>query len=350
MRPAILASDDDPRMKTFWRLCLLVLALGLAPAASADAIDGLCPENPDRIERAICADPQLKENRDRMVAALKAAQEQLNAHHATLLADQQEAWRKRAHHLCGEVVDRSRPELDEIGRQCLSIEYYLRTDMLAPMVRKLGPYQFTTIERLESGEATPLDTDSMCVGMICRDLRYPWIAAPATEQTATWNGLTAAWAEATFAKRIDNPPPGMTDLTVELLVTFADPDFISVALGEIWWTAGSPLPTIVIDRSHRWLTANRPLAPADLFDPGRDWATALKQAATAELARQHPTVKIAQTIERQAPDPAYWTLTADALILNLGQGPGKFSTTARIPWRDLKDYLVSPLPLALDVE
>ena len=285
-----------------------------------------------------------------MVAALGAAQEQLDAHHAAELAVQQEAWRSRAHHLCGEVVDRSQPDLDEIGRQCLSFEYYQRTEMLALMARKLGPYQFTTVERLESGEATPLDTDSMCVGMICRDVRYPWIAAPSTQQTVTWNGLTAAWAETAFAKRIDNPPPGMTDLTVEVLVTFADRDFISVALGEIWWTAGNPLPTIVIERDHRWLSSQRPLAPADLFDPARDWAGALKQAATAELARQHPTVKIPDVIERQAPNPAYWTLTADALFLNLGQGPGKFSTTARIPWRDLKDYLVSPLPLALEVD
>ena len=339
-----------PRMKILWRLCMLALAFGFAPAASADAIDGLCPENPDRIARAICADPQLKENRDRMIAALGAAQEQLDAHHAAQLADQQEAWRSRAHHLCGEVVDRSQPDLDEIGRQCLTLEYYQRTEMLALMARKIGPYQFTTIERLESGEATPLDTDSMCVGMICRDLRYLWIAAPSTQQTVTWNGLMMAWAETAFAKRIDNPPPGMTDLTVEMLVTFADRDFISVALGQIWWSVGNPLPSIVIERDHRWLSAQRPLVPADLFDPARDWAGALKQAATAELARQHPTVKIPGVIERQAPNPAYWTLTAGALFLNLGQGPGKFSTTARIPWRDLKDYLVSPLPLALQVD
>jgi hypothetical protein len=334
-------------MKSLWRLCLLALALGLAPAAAADAIDGLCPENPDRIERAICADPQLKENRDRTVAALEAAQEQLNDHHAALLADQQEAWRKRAHHLCGEVVDHSQPDLDEIGRQCLSFEYYQRTETLALMARKLGPYRFTTIERLESAEETPLATDGMCVGMICRDLRYPWIAWPATQQTVTWNGLAAAWAETTFAKRIRTPPPGMTDLVVEMVVTFADRDFISAELGQIWWTPGNPFPTIVIERDHRWLSSQRTLAPNDLFDPARDWAGALKQAATAELARQHPTVKLPDVIERQAPDPAYWTLTADALILNLGQGPGKFSTTARIAWRDLKDYLVSPLPLAL---
>ena len=106
----------------------------------------------------------------------------------------------------------------------------------------------------------------------------------------------------------------------------------------------------MIERDHRWLTANRPLSPDDLFVPARDWAGALKQAAAAELARQHPTVKIPEVIERQAHNPAYWTLTADALILNLGQGPGKFSTTLRIPWRDLKDYLVSPLPLALLVD
>ena len=81
-----------PRMKMLWRLCMLALAFGFAPAASADAIDGLCPENPDRIERAICADPLLKANRDRMVAALGAAQEQLNAHHAGELAVQQGAW------------------------------------------------------------------------------------------------------------------------------------------------------------------------------------------------------------------------------------------------------------------
>ena len=222
-----------PRMKTLWRLCMLRFALGFAPAASADAIDGLCPENPDRIERAICADQQLKENRDRMAAALEAAQAQLNAHHAGELAVQQEAWRKRAHHLCGEVVDRSQPDLDEVGRQCLSFEYYQRTEALALMVRKLGPYQFTTIERLESGEATPLATDSMCVGMICRDLRYPWIVAPATQQTVIWNGLMMASAETTFAKRKRSPPPGMTDLTVEVLVTFVDRDFISVEFGQI---------------------------------------------------------------------------------------------------------------------
>ncbi len=34
----------------------------------------------------------------------------------------------------------------------------------------------------------------------------------------------------------------MTDLTVEVLVTFADRDFISVELGEIWWTARQPAP------------------------------------------------------------------------------------------------------------
>ncbi|NJM92739.1 MAG: hypothetical protein HC861_09050 [Rhodospirillaceae bacterium] len=38
---------------------------------------------------------------------------------------------------------------------------------------------------------------------------------------------------------------------------------------EVWWTVGNPLPNIVIERDHRWLTSQRPLAPSDLFDPAR---------------------------------------------------------------------------------
>jgi len=36
------------------RLCATALAIGLAPVAAADSTDGgLCPESPDRIQRAI---------------------------------------------------------------------------------------------------------------------------------------------------------------------------------------------------------------------------------------------------------------------------------------------------------
>jgi uncharacterized protein YecT (DUF1311 family) len=336
------------------RLCAAALAIGLtpglAPGAAADSIDGLCPDNPDRIERAICADPQLKANRDRMAATLQSARDALSDRGDEQLATAQAAWLKRAHLLCTIIVDPSLLELGEKARRCLAFEYYARNETLTHVTRKVGPFQFFAAERFEAGAATPKDTNYMCPGMICRDLRYPQIDSPATPATERWNAAMAAWAEQAYKTRTQSPPPGMTDLSVEALVVFADADFIGVVRGAIWSTEGSPRVSIDLERDHRWLASGKALAPGDVFDPAQDWAGALQQAATAQLAKQHPTVKIAETIARQAPDPTHWTLTADALTINLDQGVGKFSFAARIPWRDLQPYLVAPLPLALNLD
>jgi hypothetical protein len=190
----------------------------------------------------------------------------------------------------------------------------------------------------------------MCDGMICRDLRYPQIDSSVAPGTERWNADMAAWAEETYRARTAAPPAGMTDLSVEALVMFADVDFISVERGAVWFTEGSARIGSALERDNRWLSSGRKLEPGDLFDPATDWAGALKQAASAELAKQHPNVKITETIERQAPDPAYWSITEQALIINLDQGAGKFSAAARVPWRALADYLVSPLPLAVQVD
>jgi uncharacterized protein YecT (DUF1311 family) len=332
------------------RLCAVALAIGLMPLASADSIDGLCPDNPDRIERAVCADPELKASRDRMEATLRGARDALSDRGDEQLATAQAAWLKRAHLLCTIVVDPSLLELGEKARRCLAFEYHARNETLTLATRKVGPFQFFAAERFEAGAATPQDTNYMCPGMICRDLRYPQIDSPVTPATERWNAAMAAWAEQAYKARTQSPPPGMTDLSVEAMVMFADVDFISIERGAIWLTEDSPRVSIDLERDNRWLTSGKALEPGDLFDPAQDWAGALKQAATAQLAQKHPTVKIADTIARQAPDPAHWTLTAKALTINLDQGVGKFSAAARIPWRDLKPYLVAPLPLALKLD
>ena len=337
-------------MIPFVRLCALVFAVGLAPAAAADSIDGLCPDNPDRIERAICADQQLSANRDRMVAAFEAAHGTLSAAGAARFAAGQEAWLKRAHRFCGEVVDRSLPDLDEIGRQCLSLEYHLRAETLARAAPAFGPYRFIAVERFEAGEATPLATDSVCVGMICRDLRYAQIDAPDSSESRRWNATTAAWARQAYRARLDTPPEGMTDLSVEVLVIYSEADFVSAQRAVTWWAVGNVFPVIEIVCDNRWLITGEPLAPTDLFDPAGDWAAALQRAAAAQIAQRHPTVTLTETVARQVPDPTHWMVVPDGLILNLSAGPRTMAINVRIPWRDLKDHLVSPLPLALRVE
>jgi hypothetical protein len=177
----------------------------------------------------------------------------------------------------------------------------MREETLALVLRKIGPFQFSAIERFEAGAATPNDDGYMCDGMICRDLRYPQIDSPVAPGAERWNADMAAWAEETYRARTAAPPAGMTDLSVEALVMFADVDFISVERGAVWFTEGSARSGSALERDNRWLSSGRKLEPGDLFDPATDWAGALKQAAAAELAKQHPNVKMTEAIERARP-------------------------------------------------
>lgn len=334
-------------MIVLFRLCAAALAIGLAPAAAADSIDGLCPENPDRIERAICADPELKATRDRMEATLQSAKDALSDRGDAQLAAGQEAWLARAHHVCVETIHQTQPDLDEGARSCLRSQFYVRTEALLFAIRKVGPFQLSLVERVE-GSDTFSSKWFLCPGMVCHELRYAQIDSPMTPATERWNRMIADWATTTFAEQSAAPAGDVTDFAVEAAVPFAASDFISAERGVLSFVDGKA--RFAFRRSNRFLSADRELVAADLFDPASDWASALKQAATQQLAKQHPNVSWAEPIEHQSGDPTHWSISEVALFINFEHGANRFRSAVAIPWRDLKGYLVSPLPIALKLD
>ncbi|NJM92740.1 MAG: DUF1311 domain-containing protein [Rhodospirillaceae bacterium] len=319
------------------RLCATALAAGLAPVAAADSADGgLCPENPSRLQRAMCADPELKETRDRMNARMAAVKRALSDRGAAQLAAGQQAWLTRTHRLCDERTDSSQPDLDERSRSCLALRYDLRSGELAHFIPKIGPYQFLYVTRFEDR------------GSVSADIGYLQIDSPLTAATERWNEQMAGWSLDACGAKVEDAE---IDLSIDLSVTFAEPRFISATCAAEW------RPKLLfhggasdVKHSNRWLLSERELEAADLFDPATDWKGALQRAALRHLVEDESDVDWAEVVAKQAGDPAYWSILRQGLLIQFDYGNTYSFATAEIPWSDLRPYLVSPLPLALRLD
>jgi uncharacterized protein YecT (DUF1311 family) len=320
------------------RLCATALAIGLAPVAAADSTDGgLCPESPDRIQRAMCADPELKAARDRMNATIAAMKGALSDRGDAQLAAGQQAWLMRTHHLCGDKVDPSQPDLDERSRVCLEVRYDLRPRALVHFIPKIGPYQFLAVERFENR------------GSVSVDLSYLQIDSPLTHGTERWNEQMAGWALDACGAPVESEKD--IDLSIDLAVTFADPHFISAACVAEWRPKGLfHGGASDVRHSNRWLLSEKELEAADLFNNATDWKGALQRAALQHLVEDESDVDWTDIVAKQAGDPAYWWVLRRGLLIQFDYGNTYSFATAEIPWSDLRPYLISPLPFALNLD
>ena len=319
------------------RLCAAALAISLASVAAADSADGgLCPENPDRLQRAMCADPELKVARDRMNATMTAVKRALSDRGARQLAAGQQAWLTRTRRLCGDMVDSSQSDLGEQSRSCLALRYYLRSRELAYVVPKIGPYQFLRVERFEDR------------GSVSVDLGYLQIDSPRTHATERWNEQMAGWALDACGAKVED---AAINLSIDLTVMFADPRFVSVVCAAEWRPKGLFHGGVSdVRHSNRWLLSERELEAADLFDLATDWKGALRRSALQHLVEDESDVEWTETVAKQASNPAYWSVLRQGLLIQFDYGNTYSFATAEIPWSDLRPYLVSPLPLPLRLD
>jgi uncharacterized protein YecT (DUF1311 family) len=329
------------RMIALVRLCAGALAIGLAAVAAADSTDGgLCPEDPDPMQRAMCADPELKASRDRMNAAMAAVKAALSDRGAAQLAASQQAWLTRTRRLCDDTGDSSQPDLDERSRSCLALRYDLRSGALTHFVPKIGPYQFLAVERSED------------MGLISLDIGYLQIDSPLTHATERWNEQMAGWALDACGANVedDNDSVGI-NLFIDLAVTFADPRFISVACIAEWRAKGLfHGGASDVKHSNRWLLSEKELEAADLFDPATGWNGALQHAALQHLVADESDVDWTEIVAKQAGDPTYWSIHQQGLLIRFDYGNTYSFATAKIPWRDLRPYFVPPIPFALKLD
>ncbi len=324
---------------------ILLMSLCLTPARADEQTS--CGDLPDPLEKLVCSSPALQPSYAALLKSVAAAQAALSEKGRAELVDGQRFWRAQTAHECAWKV---RLLLDRQGlRSCLEAHFAARTERIGLLYHKTGPFQFSAIEYFKVNYG---DRDDFVVGTELErqrlEVAYPQIDSPQTSSAQRWNKAVAAWVQQGQTWKF----PGYQDswgfdVSVRVLVAHAEAPFISL----------TRIVTVGREHAHPdqrdirhlniWIESGAALQPSDLFDPRTEWAAALRRRVMARA----PSFSTVATDVVQAVDPINWSIEPAALTIDLNHGRyGAEIVHVAIPWRDLKAYLVSPVPLELSLD
>jgi uncharacterized protein YecT (DUF1311 family) len=331
----------------FAAVAAVLAAAILSPRAEAASFDCAATTQPNEV--LICSDPTLSKLDEQMAQAYAAKIESLSPSGRQTLKEGQRRWLRRVDAACA-LPAQSPPAEVTLELSCVVEYYQFRTDELRASWQ-IGPFQFVFVEHYDAFRIESDDPD-FNGKLVTHEVSYPQIDAPRSPETERWNKQMADWAKDTHEWLVDGPDASSreTDFAIFAQVTFAGTRLISVKHGVDWYIAGKPHRFLDIRHSNLWLMPGKELESSDLFNLATDSKSALASAAPAQIAEQQPDMDWARVIENQIADPSHWSISEEALLITLDYGDMLFFVDVSVPWRDLRPYLVSPLPLALKLD
>ncbi|HLZ65070.1 MAG TPA: DUF3298 domain-containing protein [Aliidongia sp.] len=305
------------------RIAILLAALLLSPSVEAAAVD--CAKATEPHDKAICADPTLRQ----LDADLAAAYETLAAGAAAAGADRVRLGEHDRHAYIQELCTPADAGcLASAYRQALSsvAKFASPPAGLVPIERfRLHPTQKPAFPKTSVVTASPrLDRPA-----------EPW--ADGFEKAAR---LAAADLK---------PEDGETDAVIDYRPTYLAPDLAAVAFA-VWTYPHGAAHGMSRQTAFDYLpTQQRRLQATDLFESGTTWSGFLAERAFDGLKEQAKagswelTVGGPGELEKPVAEPANWLVRPDGLGLYFAPasiGPyvaGEHEVL--IPWADLKPYL-----------
>lgn len=325
-----------------WTILLMSLCLTLARADERSD----CSDLPYPLEKLVCSSPSLPPSYTVMRGAAAEAKAALSEKGRADLADGQKFWRAQ---MADECTGPSRLPLDrDVARACLTRQFAARAERILMLYRKTGPFQFSAIEYFKVNYGYP---DPSIVGTEIGRQRlavtYPQIDSPLTTSAQRWNEAVAVWVQQgqTWTFR-GQKHARYFDVSIRVIVAHADDRFISLTRAMNVRSAYNAPDQREVRHLNVWIESGASLQPSDLFAPGGGWEDALRRHVRDQVA----AFFLNQAVVAQALDPINWSVEPAALTIDLNlHRNGSEVASVVIPWRDLKPYLVSPLPLQLSV-
>jgi len=348
-------------MKRLWALLFLTLLSSATvhavtpSAAPAHAANPSCAKAVTRLDKAICASPELAAANDKVAAAFKGALAQAPAELADGMRADQSAWLRNA------AVDCN---VRKGYNDCLLGYFAARTEKLAHLMEPLGGRNFlwrmTWVSAKDKPAPVPEDCDvDDTWGFSTLFATWPQLASGGAEAKAFNLALEAAARNfnhpgvkgpiATWTQALGKPDQSVTTVRVEL--NYVGKKMIDATIESNPTGHCDTYPTASY-RAFNWLLAEqREMEAKDIFIPTSDWRKILEKAFREVVAPSIEgndiggvdTAADLKALLKIFDNPHNWQLDPDGLSIVYSEGkdlshadiPGDIT----IPWDELKSIL-----------
>ncbi|MES1198823.1 MAG: RsiV family protein [Pseudomonadota bacterium] len=313
----------------------------VSPAQVASLLDP-CTDNRPGFAHNLCSTASLASLDTQIRNSLQTQATNLSNAGAQMLVQNQQRWREAQRLSCGVLDAVAVPTQQQ--RQCLEAMFRTRLGEVRDAIQTAGGYTFERVELLDAAPVTAALRASSGLGddappAILRDIRYPRIDTPQTQQTQRFNELVAQ--EPQF--RLQDA----TSETVTYRIAYAGPDIISVRIDSSADQLGAAHPSDSSKAVTVLMRSGRLLEASDVFRDGSGWEDFITQRAMRDLTRQYQSYDFtpsASDVRETATKPHLWLVTEAGLVLlfppySFGGPTALDGAEVTIPWADLRRYL-----------
>ncbi len=340
-------------------ICILAAACDQASSgsktdeSSAEAISAaldVCAEGRSTFAQNVCANRALAGLDNQVREALVAEAAEVSDAGAAMLVQHQNRWREAARVSCGVIDPDAQPSREQ--QSCLEAEFRSRVQEVGGAVQQIGGYTFQRMELVDAAPVTREIASSSGLGdaapaAVTRDIRFPRIDGPQTEQIQRFNELVAQSPQFRLEQA--------TNETVDYRIGYAGPELISVRFDLSSDTLGAAHPSSTSSAVNVLMQEGRPLEARDVFRAGAGWENFLTRRAVTEIARQFredgftpPERDVRESVTK----PHLWLIGERGLTLlfppySFGAPYVMGGAEVSIPWAELRPYLnpAAPAPI-----
>jgi uncharacterized protein YecT (DUF1311 family) len=347
----------------------MVLVVGgglMAGMAGAQSFD--CNRATTTVEKAVCADGELRADDAKLAATYRRVMTLAPADVQAEARNDQRGWAKNREDTCAAVAKgQGKRETPTQLVECLKGLYASQIDLLNERVMEKDGVVFVQRAKTlmvkndpsegERGE----DSGDVNPGFGTMTVTWPEAVRYPAQQTAEWTAWNAAVLRET--QRMAGGGGKTTDwqdawaagaeTEVTAKVDAVGPQLVSVAMGNETMGHGAAHPSESYEEFHWMLAAKRGLAVNDVFQAGSGWEAVVAARCRAELKKMDADYEsyagsqadFAKTLHGVVADPTNWSFDAKGLTISFPE----YSVTPRVepvdpvtvPWSALQGFLVS---------
>lgn len=301
---------------------VFVFAAGIVQAASFD-----CSKAKTKIEKTVCADPQLSALDEKLASTYRTMLEKLSPEGQRQLREGQRQWLKALPDDC---------PLESVLRPCIQAAYNDRLRELASAMVQVGEYLFARVALFKTQVWTSAGGEQRTHE---QRVSYPRIEAPRNSETAKWNEEKKRVLEEKF---YGSDCGGSYEVGYDIAAV--NGPIISLTFYESEYCDGMAHPmSQSYNESFDTSRGLYPLTSADFFVADTGWLEFLVQRSVREL----PDEADEKMLESVVKDPSNWIIGKDGLTINFPHytvaGYPAYSVTAS--WKILRPYLRPDAPI-----
>jgi uncharacterized protein len=304
-------------------------------------------------ERLICADPELSRADETLAVAYKAALAALSESGRETTREGQRQWLRYIQIVCPIGRKGGGPS----NADCLKREYAARQKQLDSAVVKQGGLVIRRVDLFKAAPSAGPESGGGHPGFNTTVVSFPQIDRPRDEREEAWNKLIAEHEHrgATLASAsaiASAEPDDDYDLTIDYVLGTVSPTMISLQL--LIYDDAHGAHGSASDEQITWfIREGRALRAEDVFNVKQRWDEALARLVFDEAAQEAQKggyeLPFAEPsdLAGEVSDPAHWLISGRTIGVRFEINAFPHVIAVEVPWRQLREYLRSPLPFAI---